>query len=371
MAILSDEFYYQHINLDTVNTQVFTNLTSKVGDTNGRGLIVTLTENGLQKDTTGISLNLKWKHRSGVSQGLDNFDVVDLSKGVYKITYPTEMNRSGLVDAFVQIVDGGKVVGTRNMIISVESTVGDDSAIESSNSFSALASALIEVQSWNDRIDVVEQEFIDKSNNLDATYPTRLVSVETQLAEKATKNATFANASDKLNIFNYLGNVENIHPKVLYFPDKWNGWKYWIAYTPYPGGQTMYENPCLSCSNDGINWVDPSPTINPLYQVPADGYNSDTHIVYNGAELEVWWRTFSTDNSSKYYRRKSSDGLIWQVAEEMFSSVTYGKDMISPAIIFEDGKYKLWAISGAQIKYNESTNGKNWNILDEKTCVTN
>ena len=64
MSILSDEFYYQHINLDTVNTQVFTNLTSKVGDTNGRGLIVTLTENGLQKDTTGISLNLKWKHRS-------------------------------------------------------------------------------------------------------------------------------------------------------------------------------------------------------------------------------------------------------------------------------------------------------------------
>ncbi len=183
MSILSDEFYYQHINLDTVNTQVFTNLTSKVGDTNGRGLIVTLTENGLQKDTTGISLNLKWKHRSVVSQGLDNFDVVDLSKGVYKITYPTEMNRSGLVDAFVQIVDSGKVVGTRNMIISVESTVGDDSAIESSNSFTALASALIEVQSWNDRIGVVEQEFIDKANNLDATYPTRLVSVEQQLAE--------------------------------------------------------------------------------------------------------------------------------------------------------------------------------------------
>lgn len=218
---------------------------------------------------------------------------------------------------------------------------------------------------------IVAANLAEKLEDFEEINNSRLLSTERQLAEKATKNATFANASDKLNIFNYLGNVENIHPKVLYFPDKWNGWKYWIAYTPYPGGQTMYENPCLSCSNDGINWVDPSPTINPLYQVPADGYNSDTHIVYNGAELEVWWRTFSTDNSSKYYRRKSSDGLIWQVAEEMFSSVTYGKDMISPAIIFEDGKYKLWAISGAQIKYNESTNGKNWNILDEKTCVTN
>jgi len=48
-----------------------------------------------------------------------------------------------------------------------------------------LASALIEVQSWNARIDDVEQDFIDRANNLDATYPTRLVSVEQQLAEKA------------------------------------------------------------------------------------------------------------------------------------------------------------------------------------------
>lgn len=186
MAILSDKFYYQHINLDTVNTQVFTNLTSKVGDTNGRGLIVTLTENGLQKDTTGISLNLKWKHRSVVSQGLDNFDVVDLSKGVYKITYPTEMNRSGLVDAFVQIVDGTKIVGTRNMIISVESTVGDDSAIESSNSFTALAQALIDV------------------SNLESTYAPRLLSAEQQLEQAYDKqevDALVGNLSDATPLF--------------------------------------------------------------------------------------------------------------------------------------------------------------------------
>ena len=199
------------INLDTVNTQVFTNLTSKVGDTNGRGLIVTLTENGLQKDTTGISLNLKWKHRSIVGQGLDNFDVVDLSKGVYKITYPTEMNRSGLVDAFVQIVDSGKVVGTRNMIISVESTVGDDSAIESSNSFSALASALIEVQSWNDRIDDVEQDFIDRANNLDATYPTRLVSVEQQLADRVDELALLSLSNQ---LAQTVEDVELAHSKI-------------------------------------------------------------------------------------------------------------------------------------------------------------
>jgi hypothetical protein len=192
-----------------------------------------------------------------------------------------------------------------------------------------------------------------------------------QLAGTVKKNATFANASSKLNIVNYLGNIENIHPKVLYFPNKWNGWKYWMAYTPYPGGITEYENPCIACSPDGVNWIDPGVGINPLYPVPVNGYSSDTHLVHNGTELEVWWRTVSTDNSTTYYRRKSANGTTWTATETMFQSSTYGKDMISPVVIYEDGKYKLWGIAGSQIRYNESADGKTWNVSNEKICAVN
>ena len=188
MTILSDEFYYQPIRIDTINTRVFADLVAKEGDANGRGLLVTLTENGLMKDTTGITLILKWEHTSVGNQGLDNFEAVDPSKGLYKITYPTEMLNRGKVRALIRIIDSGKLAGTRNIEITVDRGVGDDTAIASSDSFSALASALIEVQSWNDRIDDVEQDFIDRANNLDATYPTRLVSVEQQLAHKADEN---------------------------------------------------------------------------------------------------------------------------------------------------------------------------------------
>ena len=187
MAILADSFYYQELRIDTINTRVYADLLAKEGDANGRGLLVTLTENGLMKDTTGIALNLKWEHTSVGNQGLDNFDVVDLGKGLYKITYPTEMLNRGKVRAFIQIIDSGKLTGTRNIEITVDRSVGDDTAIASSDSFSALASALIEVQSWNDRIDDVEQDFINRANNLDATYPTRLVSVEQQLAQTENK----------------------------------------------------------------------------------------------------------------------------------------------------------------------------------------
>ena len=174
--VLSDDFYYQPIRLDTINTRVYADLLAKEGDANGRGLLVTLTENGLMKDTTGIALNLKWEHTSVGNQGLDNFEVVDLSKGLYKITYPTEMLNRGKVRAFIQIIDSGKLAGTRNIEITVDRGVGDDTAIASSDSFTALAQALIDV------------------NNLESTYAPELLSVKQQLAdidlEKVDKNGS-------------------------------------------------------------------------------------------------------------------------------------------------------------------------------------
>ena len=165
MSILSDEFYYQPIRIDTINTRVFADLIAKEGDANGRGLLVTLTENGLMKDTTGITLILKWEHTSVGNQGLDNFEAVDPSKGLYKITYPTEMLNRGTVRAFIQIIDSGKLAGVRNIEITVDRGVGDDTAIASSNSFTALAQALIDV------------------TNLESTYAPRLLAVEQQLSE--------------------------------------------------------------------------------------------------------------------------------------------------------------------------------------------
>lgn len=182
MSIFSDEFYYQPLKIDSVNTQVYSDFTAKEGDANGRGLLVTLTENGVIKDTTGISLNLKWEHPAINAQGLDDFEPEDLTKGLYKITYPTEMLHKGKVRAFIQIIDSGKIVGSRNIKIMVEATVGNDAAIESSNSFTALASALISVQ------------------NLESTYAPELNSVKQQLAQTAfTKTEVYSDFSDDIN----------------------------------------------------------------------------------------------------------------------------------------------------------------------------
>ena len=202
MAILSDEFYYQPIRIDTINTRVFADLVAKEGDANGRGLLVTLTENGLMKDTTGITLILKWEHTSVGNQGLDNFEVVDLSKGLYKITYPTEMLNRGRVCAFIQIIDSGKLAGTRNIEITVDRGVGNDAAIESSDSFTALAQALIDVNSnksaLSARIDSVEQQLVDVADNTNAA-----------LQELGAHKASTENPHGVTKTQVGLGNVDN------------------------------------------------------------------------------------------------------------------------------------------------------------------
>lgn len=163
---------------------------------------------------------------------------------------------------------------------------------------------------------------------------------ETQITIKSIENA---NSPEALTMINYLGNTENIHPKVLYFQNGWNGYKYWMAYTPYPKGDIKAENPCVSASNDGIRWDAPTGLVNPLDPYPGDGYNSDTHLVYRGDldQLEVWWREMNNNGRRYFWRRVSKNGINWE-EKELIREVNNTGEMLSPAVIYEDGVYKIW-----------------------------
>lgn len=170
-------------------------------------------------------------------------------------------------------------------------------------------------------------------------------------------------ATKCLDIINYLNNTQNIHPKVLHFPNKWMGHYFWMAYTPYPNGVVSRENPSIAVSNDGISWYTPKGLINPISSVPVEGYNSDSHLVYREDLnlLELWWRPYNSKNNTVAIVRKiSRDGINWGETETIFD---YSKDdKLSPAIIFEDNKYKMWYCLSGKVYYVESIENsiKNW-----------
>lgn len=183
------------------------------------------------------------------------------------------------------------------------------------------------------------------------------------------------NALKKLKIVSSYGDDEAYHPKVISFDEPFNGYKYWMAYTPYPHADDAKENPHIAVSNDMKTWKEPKGFENPLEPSPenfkvGDIYNSDTHILYNSdtKQLEVWWRYVNNEDKSVIiYRKTSEDGVKWSDKEVVIKNIRRKKDYLSPAVIYEDGKYKMWYVSGTkQVEYIESDNLKDWS---ETKCI--
>ena len=171
-----------------------------------------------------------------------------------------------------------------------------------------------------------------------------------------------ANAKESLEFYNYLGNTENIHPKVLYFPDQWNGYEFWMAYTPYPLGDINAENPCIAVSHDGLNWYSPSANMNPLDPVPEGGYNSDTHLVYDEKNdaLEIIWRPFdNARQQDSVARRISKDGVTWTDKETLIDYGALGELVLSPALWIEGDEYKMVYSNITRLKYT-TANRNEW-----------
>lgn len=171
-------------------------------------------------------------------------------------------------------------------------------------------------------------------------------------AADITPDVSKANAQIYLQFDNYLGNSQNIHPKVLYFEEGWKGYEYWMAYTPYPLGSTQDENPCIAVSHDGYQWFTPYGLENPLAPCPDNGYNSDTHLVYDSEAdmLEVWWRPYDDERGADAaFRRVTANGLDWSEPEVMLDFGESNKMRLSPTVWKEGDVYYLIYSDGSKL----------------------
>lgn len=145
-----------------------------------------------------------------------------------------------------------------------------------------------------------------------------------------------------------------IHPKVLDFGVAWNGYRYWMAFTPYPNAANndLLENPCIVASNDGDTWVAPAP--NPIVPAPVNAtedaiYNHDTHLVFKDGVLYLFWLWI--DKSGVRHKRAdyktTADGVNWSDTQNIYEVISNTEDSYSASSCFEyfDGKWWLWEIS--------------------------
>lgn len=182
----------------------------------------------------------------------------------------------------------------------------------------------------------------------------------------------------RLNIQTYRAGMDQVtHPSVLEFESNWNGYKYWMAYTPYPYGNGEEENPCIAVSDDLFYWDVPEGMVNPIADNEETGCDElkDAHILYRDDldRIEVWYlgrlsENLGGDNDTLLlFRKYSYDGIIWSDYEVMSET-----EYLSPSIIWKDGKYQFWGIGYGKfnntgtVAYYESVDGKIWN--NQKIC---
>jgi hypothetical protein len=180
--------------------------------------------------------------------------------------------------------------------------------------------------------------------------------------------ATLVNAPTALTIPTYDGSGQAMHPSVVYFPDGWNGYKYWMAMTPLPYSHQDYENPSIVASNDNLSWDVPPGLTNPLiFKPPSWGsYNADPELVYNDDTNELWLyflRYWNDIGQNKLGLMKSSDGVNWTEPEYLLTWGKFPYNEASFAIIKQGNEWHYWAENGdvdQGVVYRYSTDGENW-----------
>lgn len=186
---------------------------------------------------------------------------------------------------------------------------------------------------------------------------------------KIFSDVSSTNAKDYLDTVSYDGSNQGCHPKVLYFPNKWNGWRYWMVFTPYPNSDDQYENPSILVSQTDHKWVIPNGLVNPV----ASGLNkkgchlSDPHLVFNENtdQLELWYRATYFDTDDEIIRITSKDGVHWSKPQNMISFYDQ-KECLSPAVIFENNKYKMWYVDqNLKCMYTECGTDGHWSMPKE------
>lgn len=141
------------------------------------------------------------------------------------------------------------------------------------------------------------------------------------------------------------------HPSVYFNPGGWNGYKYWMAMTPYTSANNQVENPSILASNDGDTWVVPPGLTNPIEPPPGKnpqhpgegGYHSDPYLsMANDGTLYCFWRSI-INNRERLYYRISVDGSVWS---NRFEEWNYAYDPANPS------DYRIMAPSVIQMPDN-------------------
>jgi hypothetical protein len=153
----------------------------------------------------------------------------------------------------------------------------------------------------------------------------------------ALDRLTASHAATYLNLVTYDGSGQAVHPDVVVLDEPWNGYRYWMAATPYPNSNDTVENPSIWASHDGSAWVVPAGLTNPIH-APASGFEPDPCLLWEDGVLYCLYA------SDKW--QSSSTGVAWSARANLAGADSMA-GRVSPTLVKTDDAYLLWHVDSA------------------------
>lgn len=144
----------------------------------------------------------------------------------------------------------------------------------------------------------------------------------------------------------YDGSGQALHPSVVVFDQPWNGYRYWMAMTPYPLMSDEYEDPSILVSSDGNTWMVPPGLTNPIDDGGVSpNHNADPELVYDNASgtLYCYWNHWTNATSTyRIYSLKTTDGIHWTSKTNHLT--TSGYKLVTPTITHDGTYWRMYVI---------------------------
>jgi hypothetical protein len=177
-------------------------------------------------------------------------------------------------------------------------------------------------------------------------------------------------AATLVTLATYDNSGQAVHPDVLRGHGSATG--FWMAITPYPGGNSFFENPSIFRSTDAVRWLAPPGVPNPVVQPALNGYLSDPDLVANtDNHLWLYYRSV-VSGSNIVMLTRSADGVHWDIPAAVVSVPSH--ELVSPTVVraAPQAAWQMWSVNTGgfgctapttSIEHRSSTDGIHWGAI--------
>lgn len=176
----------QYLTID-INKKTQQDVTANEGEIGSRFLKIKITDSNVPIDLTGTKVYL-YALKSDNTKLFNLVEIVEATQGVVLAELTSQLLTSaGVVKLTLVLTEETKKLISKEFTLMVDNSIFDDDAIVSSNEFTALTTALGQVQNIDNRFNEVNEQFISiKSEKLDKNGILSMVNMGQDVKEAMT-----------------------------------------------------------------------------------------------------------------------------------------------------------------------------------------